>query len=364
MGSRSRVWVTRRIPAEAIDVLRGKADVEVWENELPPPREVVLEKIGGLDGILALLTDKLDAEAMDRAPRLKVISNYAVGYDNVDVKAATERGILVCNTPGVLTETTADLAFALLMATARRVVPADAYTRAGKWQTWGPMLYLGRDVHHAALGLVGLGRIGTEMAKRARGFDMHVRYTSPHRHPDVEQRLGIEYADLETVLRESDFVSLHTPLTESTYHLIGARELAMMKPTAVLINTARGAVVDQAALYRALKAGTIWGAGLDVFETEPVPADEPILSLENVVVLPHIASASVQTRTQMALLAAENLLAGLNGHPPQSPVNPEVLTAPLPSSTPPSGHPPAPSAAWGTSRHCRGRTGRGWKGRR
>ncbi|NLC58740.1 MAG: D-glycerate dehydrogenase [Armatimonadetes bacterium] len=328
MGQSYKVWVTRRIPEAGIEMLREAAEVEVWEDELPPPRDLILDKIGELDGILALLTDRMDAAVMDRAKKLKVIANYAVGFDNVDVPAATERGILVTNTPGVLTETTADLAFTLLMATARHIVPSDRYTREGRWKTWGPMLFLGQDIHHAALGLIGLGRIGAEVAKRARGFDMRVRYFDPIRNEEAERRLGIEYADLDTILKESDFVSLHTPLTPETRHLIGARELALMKPTAILINTSRGPVVDQKALYEALKNRTLYAAGLDVFDVEPVPKDEPLLSLDNVVAVPHIASASFATRTRMATLAAENLLAGLRGTQPPTPVNPEVLSAP------------------------------------
>lgn len=328
MGSLGNVWVTRQIPQKAIDMLREVAHVEVWEEELPPPRAVVLEKIAMLDGILPMLTDKMDAEAMDRAPRLKVIANYAVGFDNVDVPAATQRGIVVTNTPGVLTETTADLAFALLMAAARHIVAGDKFTRAGRWKTWGPLLFLGQDIHHATLGLVGLGRIGSEVAKRARGFDMRVLYYDPIRNEAAEKQLGVEYASLERVLRESDFISLHTPLTPETRHLIGERELKMMKPTAILINTSRGPVVDQKALYEALKNGTLYAAGLDVFETEPIPADDPLLTLENVVVVPHIGSASYATRTRMATLAAENLIAVLKGETPPTPVNPEVLRAP------------------------------------
>ena len=327
--ARFKVWVTRRIPEAGLELLREVADVDVWEDDLPPPREVILEKIVDLDGILALLTDRMDAEVMDRAPRLKVIANYAVGFDNVDVPAATARGILVGNTPGVLTETTADLAFALLMAAARHIVPGDRYTREGRWKTWGPLLFLGQDIHHATLGLVGLGRIGSEMAKRARGFDMRVRYFDPTRSAAAERELGVEYADMETILRESDFVSLHTPLSPQTRHLIGRRELAMMKPTAILINTSRGPVVDQAALYDALKNKTIYAAGLDVFDVEPIPEADPLLTLDNVVVVPHIASASVHTRTRMATLAAQNLVAGLTGAPPPAPVNPEVLGGPV-----------------------------------
>jgi glyoxylate reductase len=328
MAGNFKVWVTRQIPQQGIDMLREVADVEVWEDELPPPRDLILDKIGELDGILALLTDKMDAEVMDRGKKLKVIANYAVGFDNVDVAAATERGILVTNTPGVLTETTADLAFTLLMATARNIVVADKFTRDGKWKTWGPTLLLGQDIHHAKLGLIGLGRIGREMAKRARGFDMDVTYYDVVRNEQAERELGLKYADIDTILKESDFVSLHTPLTPETRHLIGARELSLMKPTAILINTSRGPVVDQKALYEALRDKVIYAAGLDVFDVEPISKDDPLLTLDNVTVVPHIASASFATRTRMATMAAENLIAGLKGTTPTAPVNPEVLNSP------------------------------------
>ncbi|HOJ23008.1 MAG TPA: D-glycerate dehydrogenase [Armatimonadota bacterium] len=328
MAGNFKVWVTRQIPQQGIDMLREVADVEVWEDELPPPRDLILDKIGELDGILALLTDKMDAEVMDRGKKLKVIANYAVGFDNVDVAAATERGILVTNTPGVLTETTADLAFTLLMATARNIVVADKFTRDGKWKTWGPTLLLGQDIHHAKLGLIGLGRIGREMAKRARGFDIDVTYYDVVRNEQAERELGLKYADIDTILKESDFVSLHTPLTPQTRHLIGARELSLMKPTAILINTSRGPVVDQKALYEALRDKVIYAAGLDVFDVEPISKDDPLLTLDNVTVVPHIASASFATRTRMATMAAENLIAGLKGTTPTAPVNPEVLNSP------------------------------------
>ena len=328
MAGNFKVWVTRQIPQQGIDMLREVADVEVWEDELPPPRDLILDKIGELDGILALLTDKMDAEVMDRGKKLKVIANYAVGFDNVDVAAATERGILVTNTPGVLTETTADLAFTLLMATARNIVVADKFTRDGKWKTWGPTLLLAQDIHHAKLGLIGLGRIGREMAKRARGFDIDVTYYDVVRNEQAERELGLKYADIDTILKESDFVSLHTPLTPQTRHLIGARELSLMKPTAILINTSRGPVVDQKALYEALRDKVIYAAGLDVFDVEPISKDDPLLTLDNVTVVPHIASASFATRTRMATMAAENLIAGLKGTTPTAPVNPEVLNSP------------------------------------
>ncbi len=319
-----KVYITRLIPEEGLQMILEACNAEVWEGELPPPREVLLEKVRGKDGLLSLLTDKVDAALMDAAGTLRVISNYAVGYDNIDVKAATERGIPVGNTPGVLTETTADLAFALLMAVARRVVEGVDYVRAGRWRTWGPRLLLGQDVHGATLGIIGFGRIGQAMARRARGFDMRVLYYDRTRREDLEASLGVSYADLDTLLREADFVSIHTDLNPSTYHLINAEALAKMKRTAILINTARGPIVDPAALTEALEKGLIAGAGLDVTEPEPIPLDSPLLRFPNCVIVPHIASASVATRGLMARMAAENLLAGLRGERLPHCVNPEV----------------------------------------
>ena len=319
-----RVYVTRLIPEAGLELVRQCCDTRVWEGEVPPPREVMMREVAEVDGLLALLTDRVDAEVMDAGKRLRVISNYAVGYDNIDVPAATQRGIVVGNTPGVLTETTADLAFSLLMAAARRIAEGDRYTRAGKWQTWGPKLFLGYDLHHATLGLVGMGRIGSEMAKRANGFDMRVLYYDPVRRQDLERSLGVIYVSFDTLLRESDFISLHTPLTEQTRHLIGAPELAKMKRTAILVNSSRGPVVDQQALYEALRDGVIAGAGLDVFEVEPIPQDDPLLTLDNVTVVPHVGSASHATRDKMARMAAENLIAGLQGKLPPNCVNPEA----------------------------------------
>lgn len=324
--SKPKVFVTRSIPEKGLAVVREFCDADIWPEELPPPREVALERVKGVDGILSLLTTKMDAAVMDAAgPQLKVISNYAVGFDNIDIPEATKRGIPVGNTPGVLTDTTADFAFALLMAAARRVVEGDKYSRAGKWQTWGPKLLLGVDIHKATLGLVGYGRIGKAMAKRASGFDMKVLYYDPSTKEDPSDKtLNAGYADLETVLRESDFVSIHTPLTDDTYHLINADALTKMKSTATLINTARGPVVDNQALYHALKNGDIAYAALDVTEPEPIPTDSPLLALDNIIIAPHIASASRATRDKMAQMAADNLLAGLKGEPLPTCVNPEV----------------------------------------
>lgn len=320
-----KVFVTRIIPEAGLKLVLENCDAEVWQEETPPPREVLMEKIRDCEGVLTLLSDKMDAEVMDNAPKLRVISNYAVGYDNIDVPEATKRGIMVTNTPGVLTETTADLAFALILATARRIVEADKYTRMGIWKTWGPMLLLGRDVHGATLGIIGFGRIGQAVARRAKGFNMRILYYDIKRNEEAERELGAEYRDLHSLLREADIVTIHTPLTKETYHMIGEKELSLMKPTAILVNTARGAVVDQKALYKVLKEKRIFGAGLDVYEKEPIDKDDPLIELDNVVLLPHIGSASVETREKMAIMAAENLLAGLRGERPKHLVNPEVL---------------------------------------
>ena len=323
--AKPRVFVTRIIPDEGLAMVRQATDAEIWSEELPPPYEVLLEKVRGMDAVLTLLTDKVDAGVMDSAGEtLKVISQMAVGYDNIDVATATARRLPVGYTPGVLTETTADFAWALLMAAARRVVEGDAFTRRGRWHTWGPTLLMGPDVNGATLGIVGLGRIGTAMARRARGFDMRVLYCDPERHHAQEQALGVAYADFEKLLRESDFVTLHTPLNEQTRHLIGAAELHQMKRSAILINSARGPLVDQEALYQALKDGVIAYAALDVTEPEPIQMSSPLLSLENIIIAPHIASASLQTRNKMATMAVANLLAGLKGERLPFCVNPQI----------------------------------------
>ncbi len=320
-----KVFVTRVIPEEGLRLVLDNCDAEVWQEETPPPPEVLIEKIRDCEGVLTLLSDKIDAKVMDSAPKLRVISNYAVGYDNIDVPEATKRGIMVTNTPGVLTETTADLAFALILATARRIVEADKYTRRGIWKTWGPMLLLGRDVYGATLGIIGFGRIGQAVARRAKGFNMRILYYDIKRDEKGEKELGAEYRDLHSLLKEADIVTIHTPLTSQTYHMMGEKELSLMKPTAILVNTARGAVVDQRALYKVLKEKRIFGAGLDVYEKEPIDKDDPLIELDNVVLLPHIGSASVETRTKMAIIAAENLLLALRGERPHYLVNPEVL---------------------------------------
>jgi lactate dehydrogenase-like 2-hydroxyacid dehydrogenase len=283
------------------------------------------ERVKGVKGLVCLLTDRVDAALMDAAgPGLSVISQMAVGYDNIDVTAATERGIPVGNTPGVLTETTADFAFALLMAAARRIVEGVAYVREGKWVTWGPTLLMGQDVHGATLGIIGFGRIGQEVARRARGFGMRVLFYDPSTRGQAGAALGAEKAPFAQVLAESDFLSLHVPLTEETRGMIGEAELKKMKRTVVLVNTARGPVVDPAALYHALRVGEIAYAALDVTDPEPIPPDDPLLTLDNCVVVPHIASSSRASRGKMATMAADNLTAGLQGERLPHCVNPEV----------------------------------------
>ncbi len=320
----SVVFVTRRIPEAGLEMIRQVCQVRLWEGEFPPPRDVILREVTDCEGLLCLLSDPIDAEAIAAGKRLRVISQYAVGVDNVDLEAATARSIPVGHTPGVLTEATADLTFALLMAAARRIPEGIENVRAGQWHTWEPLGFLGADVWGATLGIVGLGRIGTAVARRGRGFGMRVLYHDRARKPDLEAELGLEYAELDDLLAQADFVSLHTPLTPETHHLIAARELGLMKPTAILINTSRGPVVDTNSLYEGLRAGTIAAAALDVTDPEPLPPDHPLLTLPNCIVLPHIASATVTTRERMAVMAAENLLTGLRGARLPYCANPEV----------------------------------------
>lgn len=323
---RPNVYVTRKVPEQALEILRSVSSVRVWDREdVPPPREVILRELAQAEGVFSLLTDRIDAEVMTAAPRLKVISNFAVGFDNVDIPAATKRGIVVTHTPDVLTETVADFTVCLMLAAARRLVEADRYTRDGKWKTWEPLLLAGQDIHHATLGLIGLGRIGAAVARRAQGFGMRVLYYDVVRREDLERSSSITYQSLDDVLRDSDVISVHVPLSEQTRHLISRAQFALMKNTAVFVNTSRGPVVDQRALAEALASRRIFAAGIDVFEQEPVPPDDPLLKLDNVIVVPHIASASIPTRIRMATLAAENLVAVLQGKRPPNPVNPEVL---------------------------------------
>ncbi len=323
--SKPRVFVARRLPGTALERLAVETDMHLWDDALPPPREVLLAEAAQAEGLLTLLTDRVDQELLDHAHRLRAVSNMAVGFDNIDVAACTARGIPVSNTPGVLTDTTADFAFALLMAAARRIVEGDRFVREGQWQTWDPGLLLGEDVHGATIGIAGMGQIGQAVARRAHGFDMRILYTDEIARPESERATGAQRVDKETLLREADFVTLHVPLTPETRHFIGAHELEAMKTSAWLINTSRGPVVDQAALAEALKAGQIAGAALDVTDPEPIPMDSPLLTLPNVILAPHIASASLATRSKMADMAVDNLLAGLAGRRPPNCVNPEVF---------------------------------------
>ncbi len=311
-----KVFVAREIPDAGLSRVAAACELDLWEGAMPPSRDILLQRVRGVEGILATVADRMDGEVMDAAgSQLKVISNYAVGYDNVDVPAARARGIHVGNTPGVLTETTADLAFTLLLASARRVQESISYVRDGHWKTWGPKILLGADVTGATLGIIGLGRIGQAMARRARGFDMTILACGPHLTQDQAADVGATAVDLDTLLRESDFVSLHVLLNTDTRHLINAETLAKMKPTAILINTTRGPVVDQKALYDAVSRGIIGGAALDVTDPEPMPTDDPLLTLPNVLIVPHVGSATIQTRDKMAVMAAENLIAGVTGKP-------------------------------------------------
>ena len=321
-----KVYVTRQIPEEGINLLKKFCRmVEVNPHDSPLTYDELLMQVKGRDAILTMLSDRIDERLMSEAKSLKVIANYAVGYDNIDIKAATAKGIVVTNTPGVLTDSTADMAWALLFSIARRIVEGDKVTRVGKFVGWAPMFLLGRDVVGKTLGIIGAGRIGTAMAMRSRGWCMKVLYTTQsNRNTVLEEMLGAKRVNLETLLTESDFISIHTPLTEKTRHLIGAKEFSMMKKTVYLINTGRGAVVNEEALVNALKNKQIAGAGLDVYEEEP-KLKPGLAELDNVVLSPHLGSATIETRTKMAIMAAENIIAVLNGQKPKNCVNPEVF---------------------------------------
>jgi glyoxylate reductase len=321
------VLVTRRLPGDALDLLGQETELRVWEEELPPTADELQRLASRCHGLLTLLTDRVDAELLDSIPTLVVVSNMATGFDNIDVAAASERNVLVTRTPGVLSETVADFTFALLLAAARRIPEADQYVRTGRWKTWGPSILLGRDVFGATLGIVGMGGVGTEVAKRARGFGMRIVYYDPVRKHTLERRYRMAFLALDDLLQKSDFVTLHAPLTPETRGLIGRRELVLMKETAILVNTGRGPLVDQTALHTALKSGRIAGAALDVTDPEPIRSDDPLLALENLVIAPHIASASVATRSGMAMMAAKNLLTALGGRVPKDSVNREIAPA-------------------------------------
>jgi len=324
MNARPVVYVTRRIPEAGLDMIRATCTVHLWEGELPPPKEEILRRVVDCDGLLCLLTDPIDADVIAAGERLRVISQFAVGVNNIALDAATARGIPVGHTPGVLTEATADLSFALLMAAARRIPEGVDQVRAGRWQTWEPLGLLGADVWGATLGIVGLGRIGTAVARRAQGFSMRVLYHDAMRRSDLEATLGVEFVALDTLLAQSDFVTLHCPLVPETHHLIDAQRLRRMKSTAILVNAARGPVVETDALVQALQEGWIRAAALDVTDPEPLPADHPLVTLPNCIVVPHIGSATVTARNLMATRAAENLLAGLQGERLPYCANPQV----------------------------------------
>ena len=321
-----KVLVTCNLPREVIGSIKKQHRVEVNEEDRPMERKTLLQGVGNKDGLLCTITDQINGELLDKAPHLSMIANYGVGFNNIDLKAATARGIPVSNTPGVLTDATADITFALILATARRVVEGDRRNREGEFQSWAPLRFLGREVSGKTLGFIGLGRIGKAVVRRARGFEMRVLYHN--RHPmeaSEEKGLGVQYVDLKRLLTEADFVSLHVPLTDQTHHLIGPRELEMMKPSAYLINASRGPVVDEKALVEALKNGKIAGAGLDVYEDEPNLAPG-LADLDNVTLLPHVGSATLETRTKMAQLAADNLLAGLRGEIPPNCLNGDAIS--------------------------------------
>lgn len=325
MTDRPIVAVTREIPRAGLDLLATVGELRIWREEMPPTPDELDRFLEGATGALTLLDDRVTGEVLDRHPSLRVIANYAVGYDNIDVDAATARGVAVCNTPGVLTETTAEFAFSLLLATARRIVEAADYVRAGKWHTWGPQVLLGQNVVGATLGIVGFGRIGKEMARLASGFRMRILIPDTSSDQEGAREVGAELVSYDYLLRESDYISLHVALNDDTFRMIGAEDFAVMKPTAILVNAARGRVVDTDALVAALTSGQILAAGLDVSDPEPLPADHPLVSLPNCTIAPHIASATVQTRTAMADMAARNLVTFLQGDEPPYIVNPEVL---------------------------------------
>lgn len=321
-----KVYVTRELPERGLKTIKERFDAEVWPEYAPPPKKTIIEKAKDVDALATLLSDKIDAEVFDAAPKLKMIAQLAVGFDNVDVQEATKRGIYVSNTPEVLTDTTADFAWTLLMALARRVVEADKYVRMGKWKVgWHPAMLQGRDVYGATMGIVGAGRIGYAVAKRATGFSMKILFYDVIPRPEMEKDFGAKKVDLDELLRQSDFVSVHVPLMKETHHLINAEKLRLMKKSAYLINNSRGPVVDEKALYEALNEGRIAGAGLDVFEQEPTSLANPLLKLDNVVVAPHISSASYETRSKMAEMVADNLIAFFEGKKPPNLINPDVL---------------------------------------
>ncbi len=323
--ARPRIFVTRGLVGTGLDRLAAEADVTIWPDLDPPPHEKLLDEAARSQGLLTTIADRIDADFFRAAPSIRAVSQLAVGYDNIDVAAANEHGVLVCNTPGVLTDATADLAFALMLAHARRLLAGDRALRSGAWGEWSPVFMLSNDLHAKTLGIIGLGAIGRAVAERAKGFKMPLLYWSRSRKPEAEAELGIQWRELDDLLRESDYVSINIALSEESRGLIGEREFDLMKPSGVIVNTARGPIIDQEALYRALVEKRIGGAALDVFEHEPLPTDHPLLALDNVVVSPHVGSATFETRARMTDLAVDNLLAFFRGEMPPAAVNPEVL---------------------------------------
>jgi len=323
--NKQKIFITRNIGQEALDILNPEYDLDIWKKDTPPPYEILMQKAGIIDGIVTMLTDPIDRNfILKSVPKLKVISQMAVGFDNIDVKTATENKIPVGNTPGVLTETTADFTWALLLSIARRVTEANAEVHHGIWKPWGPFVFTGREIYGSSLGIIGFGRIGQAVAKRAMGFNMKIYYSGPRRNEVAEKMTGAEYLPLDDLLAASDFITLHTYLSPSTYHLINANTLKKVKTGAVIINTARGGNIDLDALLSALQSGKVAAAALDVTEPEPIPADHRLLSMPNVVITPHIASSSQETRKKMATMVAENVMAGLKSKPLPYCVNPEI----------------------------------------
>lgn len=329
MPLKQRVFVTRKIPDEGLRMITEKFDTTVWPSEEPPSTQEIIQNAEDCEGLVTLLSDPIGPDVINKLPKLRVIAQYAVGFDNIDVSLATRKKIAVTNTPGVLTETTADLAWALMMAASRRIVEADRYIREGKWNVaWGPELLCGSDIYGATLGIIGLGRIGCAVAKRAAGFDMKILYHTRSENEftqEIERSVKGKRVDFHTLLKESDIITLHIPLNSQTHHLISEQEFNLMKPGVIVVNTSRGPVIDEDALFKALESGHLGAAGLDVFNTEPLQHESPLTKLSNIVLAPHIGSASTSTRSIMAIMCAENLISVLSGEQPPNIVNPEVL---------------------------------------
>lgn len=318
------IFITRKLPHEVVEPLKSKYEVNMWDKEdVVVPHSILLEEAKKADALLTMLSDPIDKEIFSQSDKLKVVANLAVGFDNIDVSTATEHGVAICNTPDVLTDTTADLTFALLMATARRIVEAAEFVKEGKWKSWSPLLLAGHDLHHKTIGIVGMGSIGSAVAKRATGFDMNILYHNRSRKPEVEAEIGATYCTFNELIEKADFVVCLTPLTEDTKNLFTRDVFRRMKDTAVFINASRGPVIVEQDLFDALKAGDIAAAGLDVFEKEPIDKDHPLLQLPNVVALPHIGSSSIDTRNTMMQLCVENIDAVLSGNKPKTLVNPD-----------------------------------------